>query len=123
MSLAACGGAASERGKTVSSPGPRAGCLGDRFPFGAPAASLTAHDSGRSIDVSVGALVQVTLLGRDAPGGRWPEPAIHGEAVVALVNPAETATVGTQLLELCAARAGSATLVSGSWQARVTVSP
>ena len=122
---AACGGRPVVNMWTSVSPAsssPASSCLDDRFPFPAPAATLTAKDTGRTVNLPLGGLVQVTLLGSDAPGGRWPEITVQGEALVALVNPANSATVGTQLAELCAAKPGSATISSGSWQARVDVS-
>jgi hypothetical protein len=117
--VAGCGGTP----HTVASGGRSgASCTSDRFPFRAPAAALTAADSGRTVTVATGALVEVSLLGRDAPGGRWPEPALQGDAVVALPNPAESATVGTQLAELCAVQPGEAVLTSGGWRVQIEVS-
>lgn len=68
-----------------------------------------------------GQLVEVTLLGRDAPGGRWPELSLEGDAVKALPNPAQSATVGTQLGELCAVKPGQAVVSSGAWTVRLDV--
>lgn len=69
-----------------------------------------------------GELVAVTLRGRDAPGGRWPELAITGGSLVALPDPAEAATVGTRLAELCAVREGTTVLSSDGWTVHVDVS-
>lgn len=100
---------------------PAAGCQDAHFPFPPAAASFGAADAGRTVDLHVGDLISVTLQGRDAPGGRWPELSVAGDALLALPNPANTATVGTQLGEYCAARAGSSTITSGPWQAKVNV--
>jgi len=96
-------------------------CQNAHFPFPPAAADLRAADSGRTVGVHVGDLVAVTLLGRDAPGGRWTELTVQGDALLALPNAANTATVGTQLGEYCAARAGSSTITSGGWHAKVNV--
>ena len=93
-----------------------------RFPFPAPGLAVTAADSGRTVTVPEGRLVQVTLLGRDAPSGRWPELTIDGEGLKALPYPAQAATVGTQLGEFCAVTPGEATLSSGAWSVHVRVS-
>jgi hypothetical protein len=71
--------------------------------------------------VHVGDLVAVTLLGKDAPSGRWQELSVQGDALIALPNPAMSATVGTQLGEYCAARRGGSTITSGAWHAAVSV--
>lgn len=96
-------------------------CQNAHFPFPPAAATLSAADSGRTFAVHVGDLVAVTLLGKDAPGGRWGELSVQGDALLALPNPANTATVGTQLGEYCAARAGASTITSGAWLAKVNV--
>lgn len=92
------------------------------FPYPPPAAELTAQDGGGTVQLNVGDLASVTLLGRDAPGGRWSEIAVSGDAVKALVNPANAATVGTQLGEYCAVRTGRSTLTSGPWTVTLNVS-
>ena len=96
-------------------------CQTAHFPFPPPAATLKAADSGKTFDVHVGDLVAVTLLGRDAPGGRWSELMVQGDALQALPNPANTATVGTVLGEYCAAGAGASPITSGAWRATVNV--
>jgi hypothetical protein len=96
-------------------------CQTAHFPFPPAAATLGAADAGKSFDLHVGDLVAVALLGKDAPGGRWTELSVHGDALIALPNPANTATVGTQLGEYCAARAGGSTITSGAWHATVNV--
>ncbi|HEX6488007.1 MAG TPA: hypothetical protein VF137_03900 [Candidatus Dormibacteraeota bacterium] len=102
-------------------PAPTAGCLTVHFPYPPAVTALTAADAGRTVHLNVGDLASVTLLGKDAPGGRWPEIAISDDAVRALANPANAATVGTQLGEYCAARAGQSTLTSGPWTVTVDV--
>jgi hypothetical protein len=96
-------------------------CQNAHFPFPPAAANLGAADAGKTFDVHIGDLIAVALLGKDAPGGRWPELMVQGDALLALPNPADAATVGTQLAEYCAARRGGATLTSGAWQATVNV--
>jgi hypothetical protein len=91
------------------------------FPFPSPAATLGAAQSGQTVTVHTGDLVALTLLGQDAPGGRWPEPSVAGSALLPLPNPAQSATVGTQLGEYCAARPGASTITSGAWRATVQV--
>jgi len=105
----------------VTSPGPVRTCTAVHFPFPPPAADLAAADSGRNVAVSVGDLVAVTLKGSEAPGGRWPEITLSGASLQPLVNTANTATVGTQLGEYCAIRAGTTVLTSGAWHATVDV--
>ena len=106
---------------TPTPPAVTTSCQTVHFPFPPPAAQLGAADSGRTVNVHIGDLVAVTLLGKDAHGGRWDELSASGSALVALPNPAETATVGTQLGEYCAARAGASTITSGAWHATVNV--
>jgi hypothetical protein len=120
----ACGSQLPAAGGAGTSPSPptvATSCQDAHFPFPPPAANLSAADSGRTINVHVGDLVAVTLLGKDAPGGRWGELSVQGDALLALPNPANTATVGTQLGEYCAAGAGSSTIASGAWHATVEV--
>ena len=111
----------SSGGGAPASQPPVRSCATLHFPFPPAAANLAAPDSGRVVEVSVGDLVAVTLVGARAPGGRWPEISVSGVSLRALVNTANAATVGTQLGEYCAVRAGTTTLASGAWQATVKV--
>lgn len=115
----ACGGQTPRAGG--GTPGATASCLTVHFPYPPAAAQLGVSDAGRTVHLRQGDLATVTLLGKDAPQGRWPEIMVGGDALTALVNPANAATVGTQLGEYCAARPGRSTLTSASWRVTVDV--
>ena len=118
----ACGGHGGGPGSGgLRSTAPAQTCQSVHFPFPPPAAALTARDEGRTVGVHVGDLVQVTLLGKDAPGGRWPQLTASGDALLVLANPANTTTVGTRLGEYCAVKAGTATISSPPWSVTVEV--
>jgi hypothetical protein len=76
---------------------------------------LTASDAGRTVNVGVGGLVQVTLLGSATQ--TWQPIQLGGSALRALVNPAGAATRGTQVGEYCAASTGVSSLSSSDGQA------
>jgi len=73
--------------------------------------------------VHIGDLIEVTLRG-DADH-RWQPIDLSGDALVIRPDPEAAATVGTQLAELCAVRAGQAMLSSSDgsrrWSVRIDV--
>src|SRR5947209_13912543 len=105
--MTSCGSLAN----TSSAATPAPDCRSARFPFPAPALALSASDNGRSTAIVRGQLVAVALLGN---GKHWEPITLSGHALVRLVNPAQAATVGTQLAELCAVAKGTSKLSSAN---------
>lgn len=119
--LAACG-ATSAGTAPSSTPTPRdCGRLG--FPYPTADATLTIADSGKTVHVPVGGLVEVDLLG--SPSRRWSPITLTGSAVVSLSTQAMTPTVGTRLGEYCGVQKGTANLTatdaSEQWSATIRV--
>jgi hypothetical protein len=119
---AASGCGASSEGGNAATPTPR-DCQSLRFPYPTADATLTAADSGKTVHVAIGGLVELDLLG--SPSRRWSPIALSGTAVVSLGTQAETPTVGTRLGEYCAVGNGTASLraTDGTvqWSATIAV--
>lgn len=119
--LTACG-ASSDARAPGSPPAPR-DCRGLGFPYPAADATLMPRDSGKTVHVPLGGLVEVDLLG--SPTRRWSPIAETGTAVVSLSTQAMTPTVGTRLGEYCAIHKGSDSLSATDgtvqWSATIKV--
>jgi hypothetical protein len=108
LALAGSGCGAPSAGNGASpTPTPR-DCRSLTFPYPTPDATLTAADSGKTVHVPVGGLVEVDLLG--SPSRRWSPIILTGTGVISLGTQAETPTVGTRLGEYCAVGDGRASL-------------
>jgi hypothetical protein len=123
MVLAVTGcGAASDGTGSAPTPTPR-DCGSLRFPYPTADATLMPADSGRTVHVPVGGLVEVDLIG--SPNRRWSPIVLAGTAVVSLSTQAETPTVGTRLGEYCAVGRGTASLSASDgtlrWTAMIAV--
>ncbi len=119
--LAGCGSSSENQGPAAT-PTPR-DCRSLTFPYPAADATLTASDNGKTVNVPVGGLVEVDLLG--SSNRRWSPINLTGTAVVSLSTQAETPTVGTRLGEYCAVASGVANLKATdgvtSWSATISV--
>lgn len=104
-------------------PGAPRDCRSLTFPYPTADATLTPADSGRTVHVPVGGLVEVDLIG--SPSRRWSPLVLAGTAVVSLGTQAETPTVGTRLGEYCAVSDGTASLSASDgttqWTATIAV--
>ncbi len=98
-------------------------CRALTFPYPTPDATLTPADSGKTVHVSLGGLVEVDLLG--SPTRRWSPITQTGTAVISLSTQAMTPTVGTSLAEFCAVSNGTASLSASDgtvqWTAAIAV--
>jgi len=115
-------GASSQNNGQAPTPTPR-DCRSLHFPYPDADATLTATDSGKTVHVPAGGLVEVDLLG--SPSRRWSRINLAGSAVISLSTQAETPTVGTRLGEYCAVSNGTATLSASDgtvqWAATIVV--
>ena len=116
-----CGGA-SEGSSNAPTPTPR-DCRSLTFPYPTADATLMPPDSGTTVHIPVGGLVEVDLLG--SPSRRWSPIVLAGTAVISLSTQAETPTIGTRLGEYCAVSAGTASLRASDgavqWTATIAV--
>jgi hypothetical protein len=125
MSVLLIGAACGSSGGAPPSPTSRSAtrdCRSLTFPYPPADASLKAEDNGKSVDVPIGGLVSVALVGG---GKHWSSITAAGTSLLRLSTQAATATVGTQLAEYCAVSKGSVKLASNNetsnWTATVDV--
>jgi hypothetical protein len=123
LTLATSGcGASSEGNRPTPTPTPR-DCRSLTFPYPTADATLGAADSGKTVHVPVGGLVEVDLLG--SPSRRWSPIVLTGTGVISLGTQAATATVGTRLGEYCAVGDGRASLSASDgtvqWMTEIAV--
>jgi len=115
-------GASSDGTGTAPTPTPR-DCRSLTFPYPTADARLMPADSGKTVHVPVGGLVEVDLLG--SPSRHWSPIAVSGTSVISLGTQAETPTVGTRLGEYCAVGHGTASLSASDgtvlWTASIVV--
>jgi hypothetical protein len=85
--------------------------------------TLTASDTGKTVTIHAGDLVEVDLLG--PPDKHWSPIQLSGSGVQSLSTQAMTPTVGSRLGEYCGVTSGTATLSSTSesvnWTATVKI--
>ena len=116
-----CGASSQDNGQAPT-PTPR-DCRSLHFPYPDADATLTVTDSGKTVHVPIGGLVEVDLLG--TPSRRWSRLNLTGTAVISLSTQAETPTVGTSLGEYCAEGNGTGTLSASDgtvqWAASIVV--
>lgn len=119
--LSACG-AGSQSNAPSATPSPR-DCGRVAFPYPTADAKLTESDSGKTVHVPVGGLVEVDLYG--SPSRRWSLITMAGTSLVSLSTQAMTPTVGTRLGEYCGVRSGNTSLgaTDGTvqWSATIVV--
>ena len=119
--VAGCG-ASSESNTPAATPTPR-DCGRLSFPYPTADATLMANDTGKSVQIPVGGLVEVDLSG--SPSRRWSPITLTGFSVVSLSTQAMTPTVGSRLGEYCAVQKGAAMLTAtdgvDQWTATIAV--